>query len=149
MAAPILYHATVDRNVYFPKHKWYDFHSGNVYEKGNHTLKNITLTSKVPLFLAEGSVVLTQNTTNVTKTRELGNTFGLLAGLHLESKSDASMISSANGSIMSIQNYNDEAKLVSCISQGCQYLFSLSFIENSNSKQLEISCIYNGGSNLN
>jgi alpha-glucosidase (family GH31 glycosyl hydrolase) len=69
MATPIVYPKTNDRRVYFPKSKWYDFHSGKVYDKGNHTLTNITLSAKVPLFISESSVLFLQNTNNITKTR--------------------------------------------------------------------------------
>lgn len=83
MAAPIVYPKRNDRHVYFPQHNWYDLHTGKTYSKGNYTLMNITLVAKVPLFLAEGSVIFMQNTLNVTKTRELTNVFELVAGLHL------------------------------------------------------------------
>jgi alpha-glucosidase (family GH31 glycosyl hydrolase) len=83
LAAPIVYPKMHDRQVYFPKLKWYDLYTGKAYEKGNHTLANITLTAKVPLFLAEGKVIFMQNTVNVTKTKQLSNVFELVAGLHL------------------------------------------------------------------
>jgi alpha-glucosidase (family GH31 glycosyl hydrolase) len=82
LAAPIVYPKIRDRQVYFPKLKWYDLYTGKAYEKGNHTLTNITLTAKVPLFLAEGKVIFMQNTVNVTKTKQLYNVFELVAGLH-------------------------------------------------------------------
>lgn len=135
MAAPIVYPKMHDRQVYFPRFKWYDLYTGRVYEKGNHTLTNISLTAKVPLFLADGRVIFLQNTTNVTKTKQLTNVFELLAALHLESNGTTT-ISTANGSMISIQNYNDEPKLTSCLSQGCQYFFKLNFTQASTSSQL-------------
>jgi hypothetical protein len=149
LAAPIVHEKTNNRSVYFPKHIWYDLHSGKQYEKGNHNLTNITLTAKVPLFLAEASVMFMQDTTSVTKTRQLTNIFELIGGLHLDSTNSSSTISSGSGSMMSIQNYNDESKLSSCLSQGCQYLFNLSFVQTSTTSQLEISVVYTGGSGLN
>jgi alpha-glucosidase (family GH31 glycosyl hydrolase) len=121
-----------DRQVYFPKLRWYDLYSGKVYDKGNHTLTNISLTAKVPLFLAEGKAIFLQNTANVTKTNQLTNVFELVAGLHLESNGSTT-ISTGNGSMISIQNYNDEPKLTSCLSQGCQYAFKLNFTQTQTS----------------
>jgi len=75
LAAPILYPKTNNRHVYLPKSRWYDLHTGKVYEKGNVTISNVTLTSKVPLFLSEGSVIFMQDTTLITSTKQLTNTF--------------------------------------------------------------------------
>ena len=120
LAAPIVHAKTNDRHIYFPKHKWYDLHTGKSYEKGNHSLTNITLTAKVPLFLAEGGVLFMQNTTNITKTRQLTNIFELVGGLNLYCNSASTNVSKANGTMISIQNYNDEASISACLSQGCQ-----------------------------
>jgi alpha-glucosidase (family GH31 glycosyl hydrolase) len=75
LAAPILYPKTNNRHVYLPKSRWYDLHTGKMYEKGNYTLSNVTLTAKVPLFLSEGSVIFMQNTTAVISTKQLNNVF--------------------------------------------------------------------------
>jgi len=77
-----------------------------------------------------------QDTISVTKTRQLTNVFELIGGLYLESTNSSSTISSGSGSMMSIQNYNDESKLSSCLSQGCQYLFNLSFVQTPTTSQL-------------
>jgi alpha-glucosidase (family GH31 glycosyl hydrolase) len=69
LAAPILYPKTNDRHVYLPKYKWYNLHTGQMYEKGNITINNVTLTAKVPLYLAEGSAIFMQDTKLVTKTK--------------------------------------------------------------------------------
>lgn len=78
-----------------------------MYEKGNVTISNVTLTAKVPLFIAEGVVMFVQDTVGVTSIKQLGNVFELVAGLHSQSKNTTSSVYTANGSMMSIVNYND------------------------------------------
>lgn len=107
LAAPIIYPKTTTRHVYLPKRRWYDLHTGRMYEKGNATISNVTLTAKVPLFIAEGIVMFVQDTVGVTSIKQLGNAFELVAGLHSQSKNTTSSVYTANGSMMSIVNYND------------------------------------------
>lgn len=75
LATPIIYPKTNTRHVYLPKSRWYDLHTGKMYEKGNFTINNVTLTAKVPLFLSEGSVIFMQNTVGVTSIKQLDNVF--------------------------------------------------------------------------
>ncbi len=51
MAAPIVTEGKISRNVYFPEVSWYNLHSGTKYKPGTSVIENISLTSKVPLFL--------------------------------------------------------------------------------------------------
>lgn len=90
-----------------------------------------------------------QNTTNITKTRQLLNVFELVAGLHPDSTNTSTKVSTANGTMMSIQNYNDEPKLSTCLSQGCQYFFSISLVQTAESSRLDINCVYSGANGLN
>ena len=56
--------------------------------------------------------------------------------MHLDSKNGSSSIYTGNGSMMSILDYNDEAKLTACISQGCRYAFNVRLIQAPDSVQL-------------
>ena len=51
----------------------YDFHTGNFYTPGYYNIKNISLIDKVPLFLRENNLLLTQHVENVQNTRDLNN----------------------------------------------------------------------------
>ena len=42
----------------------------------------------------------------------------------------------ANGSIISIKDYNDDEKITACLSQGCEYFFKLSLIQTDNKSQV-------------
>lgn len=81
---------------------------------GRHTIKN-TITDKVPLFLRINSVVFVQDTTNITKTRQLNNEFQLVVAMiyrnNVYQKGDRFV---AEGNILSIKDYNDDALIDQC-----------------------------------
>ena len=127
MAAPILEEGKTSRNVYFTSLNWYDFYTGKMYKPGTANIADVKLTDKLPLFLREGSMVLIQNTDNVKSTKDLGNDFHLVGGFFYNSrKSDEDIqFYEAQGSHISISDYNDETKVTLCLSEGCEYTFNL------------------------
>jgi alpha-glucosidase (family GH31 glycosyl hydrolase) len=104
-----------------PQEKWYNFHTGQQYLPGTYEIKNVSLTDKIPLFLRDASGILVQDTQYVRQTADLGNIFQLVAGLKFDSSksTDAVKYYRAQASILSIRDYNEEAKVSQCISQGC------------------------------
>ena len=84
LAAPILYPNYTSRRVYLPQNNWYDLHTGAIYENGSHIINNVSLISKVPMFLSEGSLIFIQNTTFVRQTRDLDNKFILKSGMYFD-----------------------------------------------------------------
>ena len=81
MSAPIIYEGRQEREVYFPSGKWYDLHTGKEYAPGEGKVSNVTMTSKVPLFVREGRIVPLQDTYNVTRVAQLSNSFILFSGM--------------------------------------------------------------------
>lgn len=51
MAAPILKKGKLDREVYFTTVGWFNIHSFDHYEAGTHTISDVKLTDKIPLFI--------------------------------------------------------------------------------------------------
>lgn len=151
LAAPILEPNTSSRRVYLPESKWYNFHTGQQYLPGTYTIDNVSLTDKVPLFMKEGSAILTQDTQGVRQTKQLGNIYQLVAGLKLDqSKStDTSKVYQAHASILSIKDFNDDSLVTRCISQGCTYSLNFILTVTESSRYLEIDSFYTGQIGLN
>lgn len=151
MAAPILEPGTTSRRVYFPSGNWYDFHTGRQFMPGTVQIDNVSLTDKVPLFLREGTGILTQDTQFVRQTRELGNIYQLVAGLKFDQSKSTDQIQYYRGtaSILSIKDYNDDALVTRCISQGCTYSMNFLLTVSINARTLEIDTFYNGVVGLN
>jgi alpha-glucosidase (family GH31 glycosyl hydrolase) len=151
LAAPILYPKKTARTVYLPGCNWYDLHTGAIYAKGSHVINNVSLVSKVPMFIPEGSLIMMQNTTSVRQTKYLNNRFILRSGMYFDgNKSNESQkVYTGNGSILSIKDLNDDVKITQCLSQGCEYFFKIILTVSSTSSQLEINCTYKGLSGLN
>lgn len=55
----------------------------------------------------------------------------------------------ANGSMISIKDYNDDLKIITCLNQGCQYFFNITFTKATDLNQIEINCLYSGYAGLN
>ncbi len=87
------------------------------------------LTDQVPLFLREGTVAFTQDTTKVVNTQQLDNTFLLSAGLRYDSRRSNSThkVYDAAGAILSIKNNNDNTLIDLCIRENCDYIFVVLF----------------------
>lgn len=98
----------------------------------------------MPLFLRNGHLILQQNATGVHQTKDLNNSFQLVAGMKKDS-SDPNRYY-AYGQIMSIRDYNDDSKIKACISGGCQYSFNANIRLNSPTKTLTVSVSVIGGS---
>lgn len=70
LVAPIVEQGATSRQVFFPAYTvWYDFYTGKQYSAGYHTITGVKLTDKVPIYILEGSMIFTQDTTNVRSTK--------------------------------------------------------------------------------
>lgn len=116
IVTPIVEQGQTSRKIYLPQTNWYCFHTGVKYTPGTHLLENVGLTDLVPLFVKEGFVMISQNTENVVNTKQLGNTFSILAGMRFDSRrsNDTTKVYEAIGSVLSIKNYNDEPLVDLC-----------------------------------
>jgi len=65
-----------------------------------------------------------QDTTSVKNARDLTNFFEIVAGFTLMSQSETKTLFTANGSIISVQDLNNDTKINGCLSQGCNYFSS-------------------------
>lgn len=151
MAAPILDQGVTSRNVYFSSVNWFNFYTGQEYKPGTFRIDGVKLTDKVPLFLREGTFVLTQNTDTVRSTKDLDNRFTLVAGLHFDAqRSNATFrYYSASGNHISLNNYNDNTKIDLCLTQGRDYVFNLLLTSTVSTRSLALNVTYGGGSGLN
>lgn len=109
MAAPILEKGATSRKVYFTTMDWYNLHDGTRYHPGTSMIENVKVTDKVPLFIREGAMILTQNTDDVLSTKDLQNNFQMVAGFHYNKQKSNETFSyyNAAGAHISILNYND------------------------------------------
>lgn len=84
------------------------------------------------------------------QTKDLGNIFQLVAGFRKDNRTTEEIqYYTAEAAILSIKDYNDEAKVNQCLTQGCQYVLNLLLRVTANSRTLEVSSIYFGGVGLN
>jgi alpha-glucosidase (family GH31 glycosyl hydrolase) len=127
MAAPIVEQGKTSRNVYFPLADWYDLHTGTLYKNGTSTISNVQITDKVPLFIRIGTAVLLQDTTTVRQTKDLGNVFRVVGAFFLDTRRSNSTVKyyRSSTSMIGIKDYNDQNKIATCISQGCEYVFNM------------------------
>lgn len=52
MVTPIVEQGTTSRKVYFPPYAiWFDFYTGKQYGPGYHTITDVKLTDRVPMFI--------------------------------------------------------------------------------------------------
>ena len=113
--------AVVDENVtnvdvYFPAGpKWFDFATGDVIKDQSGNPDNVTIAAPLqavlPVFIKGGSIVHTQNTTNVLSTVDLDNQFSLVVAL--QQTDNATYL--ATGTMMSITNYQDDGAVEGCL----------------------------------
>jgi hypothetical protein len=75
----------------------------------------------------------------------------MVAGLKLDANrsNSTAQFYSANGSMISIKDYNDDLKITTCLSQGCEYFFNVTITKSIDLNQLEINCLYSGSAGLN
>lgn len=90
---------------------WFNFHTGEPHPAKSLGLIENSLTDLVPLFLRSGRLIFSQNVDNVTKSRELGNNFTLTAGLQLSKSDSMSVTYIAEGGLLSLGDYNNEAEV--------------------------------------
>ena len=51
--------------------------------------------------------------------------------------------------ILSLKDYNDDAKVSQCLSQGCQYSFNMILTVTPTDRSLELNAFFNGALGLN
>ena len=113
MVAPVLDNDEIPHTVYFTNNtSWFDFFNGsiNYQTQGKFVRVDAPLDSTAPLFIRAGSIIFTQNTTNVTKVADLSNYFKLKIAL------DSNL--TANGWILGINDYTNDSNVInSCTNQ--------------------------------
>lgn len=123
---------------------------GSFLRAGMHGIINLP-SEMIPIFIKEGSIIFWQKTENVTKTRQLDNVFGIT--LAMKSNEDVSntttKVYKANGTILSIKNYNNDTNINTCLNQACFYQLSATMISNNGKKSLTIDVFYAGALKLN
>lgn len=110
LVTPIVEAGTTSRKIYLPETNWYYFHSGVKFSPGTHLLENIGLTDLVPIFVREGFVMISQDTTNVVNTKQLGNSFVFLSGMRYDTRRSnaTTKVYESVGTMLSIKDYNDD-----------------------------------------
>ena len=113
MVTPVLEPKLESISVYFPKNiKWVNFNTREMFfnKQGFKQDIDAKLNESCPIFIREGSIVYFQKAENITNTKNLDNHFKLIAVLKNISKNEYY----AQSQIFTINDYNDENKLMSC-----------------------------------
>lgn len=150
MVAPIVEKGATQRNVYFPEFNWVDLQHGITYTPGTHIIEN-KLTDPVPIFVREGSIVATQDTTKVRSTKDLDSGYLLSMAMHHDTRRSNSTheVYEAVGSVLSVKDYSDATLIDLCIRNGCNYIFNAVATINSLTRSLELDILYIGNGGLN
>ena len=98
-----------------------------MHTPGTTQINHISITDYTPLFLREGKILFSQNTSNVRSSKDLNNIFRMVIGFHFENAHSNSThkVYTAEGTHLSVKDYNDELKVSSCVREGCEYQFNL------------------------
>lgn len=102
----------------------------------------------MPLFLRSGYLIFRQDTTNITKSRQLNNLFSLVGAFKLVSSTSLNITYAAEGGLLSILDYNYEAEIEKCLAEDCDYAIRAVLIVNklNREKQLVLNYEFNGKS---
>ena len=121
LAAPIVEEGKTSRKVYFPSTNWINLETGKKYSPGTDVITDVKLTSQVPLFLKEGSIIHTQDTEKVVNTKQLDNKFLLSTGLRFDTRRSNSthQYYESTGNMLSINNYHNDSLIDLCEREGC------------------------------
>lgn len=151
LVTPILEAGQTSRKIYLPSTNWYYFHSGVKFSPGTHLLTNIGLTDLVPIFVKEGFVMISQDSSEVLNTKQLGNTFTFLSGMRYDTRRSnaTTKVFESVGTMLSINNYHDDALVDLCYREGCEYVINMVARLSGSSRTLEIDFTYLGGPKLN
>lgn len=148
MFTPVVTEFVEHRSVSFPNSSnWFDYQTGRLYKGGSVVAVQNRMTEAVPIFIRGGYGVMSQNTTNITKTSQLGNTFTLKAGMAPKSSDNKTYESRI--SMLSIQDFNDDGKVTTCIQEGCLYVITAALTISSTARSLELAVVYSGSQRLN
>jgi hypothetical protein len=95
--------------------------------------------------------MISQDTTNVVNTKQLGNSFTILSGMRFDSRrsNETTKVYESAGSVLSIKDYHDDALINLCTAEGCEYIIAMVAHISSTSRTLEIDFTYLGGLRLN
>ena len=75
MATPIVEKDAVSRTVYFPSVSWFNYHTGEEHQANSEASVSCNLTDLVPLFIRSGIIVARNDAKDVTRLKQLTNTF--------------------------------------------------------------------------
>ena len=151
LVTPIVEAGQTSRKIYLPDSNWYYFHSGVKFSPGTHLLEGVGLTDKVPMFLREGFAIVRQDTTSVVNTKQLDNSFFILSGMKYDTRRSnaTTKIYESAGAMLSIRDYNDNSLVDLCLSERCEYVFTMLANITSTTRTLEVNFNYFGGLRLN
>jgi len=127
-------------DAYFPIATWYELFSGRVVKnkKDANRVERIStpFDASVPLFLRAGHIIHRQKVDNIQSTEDLNDEFELIVGFDRE---DNSSPLKAQGSIMGIENFDEDSVYYRCIEENCLYdIIATTTKEESNSVWVEI-----------
>jgi alpha-glucosidase/lysosomal alpha-glucosidase len=121
MATPVLYPEITRLTPYFPRGDWYILGNGDqvqsIHDKPRKRLVRGDLNMSAPLFIRGGHIIPLQDTRHVEKTADLTNEFQLFVGLTPHDTEER--IYYANGFVMGINNFSDEAINAKCDGKSC------------------------------
>ena len=115
MVTAAVYKGMTHVGVYFPAGlRWYDFFTGKVMIDVFEDAKNVTipipLNATLPVFIKGGSIVHTQDVSNIRRSDDLSNIFNFVVAL-TPVAGDSSV---AFGQMMGIKNYTSDDSLDKC-----------------------------------
>mmetsp|Transcript_30725 Transcript_30725/g.27928 ORF Transcript_30725/g.27928 Transcript_30725/m.27928 type:complete len:127 (-) Transcript_30725:1263-1643(-) len=114
MIAPFLTNST-KREVYFPSSKWYNFHTLapiNIPKRASRKVSiERKLTDKIPMFIKEESLVLTQDISLISGSRDLDNHYLITCAIGDSGE--------AIGRILGVKSYNEHTIKKKCENADC------------------------------
>ena len=95
--------------------------------------------------------MISQDTTNVSNTKQLNNRFTVLAGMRYDTRRSNSItkVFEAVGAVLSIKDYHDDAIIDRCEWEGCEYTINMVARVAGADRTLELDFTYLGGLRLN
>ena len=138
MVTPVVEPIVEEITSYFPQDDWYDFFNGRLVhsqnDKGSTHQISAPYNSTIPMFIRGGHIVNIQRTSNVSRSDDLDNMYGLVVALQNVTLNDNNNDTKsfkksmrANGHFMALENFDDKSIIHKCQLTNCMMNVNITF----------------------